>query len=102
MSRTNERLTCATTRKLRKRERRKPAIDDSSFNAGTSCGFDDCNAGMRLKRIPVAIREQQREGEHAPVCAQIEQQSNVARQVNASHSAINCRSEKYAGRATAQ
>ena len=55
MSRTNERLTCATTRKLRKRERRKPAIDDSSFNAGTSCGFDDCSAGMRLKRIPVAI-----------------------------------------------
>src|SRR5437763_8623184 len=55
ISRTNERLTCATTRKLRKRERRKPAIDDSSFNAGTSCGFDDCNAGMRLKRIPVAI-----------------------------------------------
>ena len=40
---------------MRKRERRKPAIDDSSFNAGTSCGFDDCSAGMRLKRIPVAI-----------------------------------------------
>src|SRR6059058_4926212 len=55
MSRINERLTCATTRKFRKRERRKPAIDDSSFNAGTSCGFDDCSAGMRLNRIPVAI-----------------------------------------------
>ena len=55
MSRTNERLTCATTSKLRKRERRNPPIDDSSFNAGTSCGFDDCNAGMRLKSTPVAI-----------------------------------------------
>src|SRR5438094_159957 len=58
MSRINERLTCATTRKFRKRERRKPAIDDSSFNAGTSCGFDDCSAGMRLKRIPDSGNEQ--------------------------------------------
>ena len=55
MSRINDRLTCTTTRKLRKRERRKPAIDDSLFKAGTSWGFDDCSAGIRLKRIPVAI-----------------------------------------------
>ena len=55
MSRTNERLTCATTSAFRKRERRNPAIEDSSFSAGTSCGFEDCSAGMRLKRIPVAI-----------------------------------------------
>src|SRR5207237_7651016 len=102
ISRTNDRLICATTRKLRKRERRKPAIDDSSFNAGTSCGFDDCSAGMRLKRIPVVIREQQREREHAPVGAQIEEQSNVAWQANASHSAIDCGSEEDAGRAAAK
>jgi hypothetical protein len=47
-------------------------------------------------------RQQQREREHAPIGAQIEEQSNVARQANASHSAVDCRSEEYAGRATAE
>ena len=41
-------------------------------------------------------RKQQREGEHAPVGAQIKHQRNVARQANASHGAIDCGSEEYA------
>ena len=53
-SSTSERATCTTTRALRKRERRKPAIDASSFNAGTRSGFEDWSAGNKLKKMPVA------------------------------------------------
>ena len=80
MSRTNESATCAMTRELRKRERRNPAIEHSSFKAGTSCGFDDCSAGIRLKRIPVAIERSEGKDQHAPIDAQIEDERDIDRQ----------------------
>src|SRR5205814_1751186 len=54
-SRISDKETYATTSELRNRERRKPAIEASSFKLGTSAGLEDWSAGKRLKAIPVRI-----------------------------------------------
>ena len=85
MSRTNERLTCATTRELRKRERRKSGHGGFVFQRGNELRFRRLQRGNEAEENPRRDREQEREGENAPVGAQIEEQSNVDRQPNAAH-----------------